>query len=62
MLARLLIITVVLTVALDLSARGRARGYQAGGGVHRVQIKRSKEAKSKQPKKALPAAAPKPTR
>ncbi|HET7184274.1 MAG TPA: hypothetical protein VFI82_06290 [Terriglobales bacterium] len=40
---------------MSLQARGRARGYQAGGGAHRAQVKiRVKQSKDKRKKPAAP--------
>jgi hypothetical protein len=52
-LVRFLIILLFLSSAVSLSARGRSRGYQAGGGMHRAQqakvpVKKSRE-KPKKP-------------
>lgn len=57
MLVRLLVIALLLGSTVSLHARGRARGYQAGGGVHRAQPRqRAKRPKDKQPKKPTPPA------
>jgi len=54
-LVRLLVVVLFLSAAVSLRARGRARGYQAGGGVHRAQPKlRAKQPKDKQKKPAPP--------
>ncbi|MBZ5627578.1 MAG: hypothetical protein LAO06_01790 [Acidobacteriia bacterium] len=43
----------MLSFAVSVSGRGRARGYQAGGGIHRNQPKQRTK-KDKQPKKPSP--------
>jgi hypothetical protein len=54
--ARFLVVVLLLGSAMSLQARGRARGYQAGGGAHRAQLKlRVKQPKEKRKK---PAAQP----
>ena len=54
-LVRFFIVALYLCAAVSLDARGRARGYQAGGGVHRAQPKvRVKQSKDKQKKPAPP--------
>lgn len=52
-LVRLLIICLMLSFTVSLSGRGRTRGYQAGGGIHRNQPKQRTK-KDKQPKKPSP--------
>jgi hypothetical protein len=53
-LLRFLVVVLFLSAAVSLGARGRARGYQAGGGAHRAPPKlRVKQPKDKQ-KKPLP--------
>ena len=53
---RFLVILLLLSSAVSLSARGRSRGYQAGGGMHRAQQPKvpAKKAKEK-PKKPAPS-------
>jgi hypothetical protein len=54
-LLRFLVLVLFLSAAVSLGARGRARGYQAGGGVHRAQPKlRVKQPKDKQKKPSPP--------
>ena len=53
---RLVIIVLLLSAPVILSARGRARGYQAGGGIHRAQPK--VHAKKAKPKPKTPTPAP----
>lgn len=56
-LLRLLLVGWLLSLPLGLSARGRTRGYQAGGGIHRSRAKqRAKQPKDKQPRKPSPPA------
>ncbi|MBZ5568082.1 MAG: hypothetical protein LAN64_09565 [Acidobacteriia bacterium] len=43
----------MLSFTVSLSGRGRTRGYQAGGGIHRNQPKQRTK-KDKQPKKPSP--------
>ena len=57
-LVRFLVVVLSLSAAISLGARGRARGYQAGGGAHHAQPKpRIKPLKDKQKKPAPPAEA-----
>jgi hypothetical protein len=59
-LVRLLAVVLFLSAAVSLGARGRTRGYQAGGGAHRAQPKlRAKQPKDK-PKKPSPPPETKP--
>jgi hypothetical protein len=52
---RLLVVVLFLSATVSLGARGRSRGYQAGGGAHRAQPKlRVKPAKDKQKKPSPP--------
>ena len=54
-LVRLLVVAVFLSAAVSLGARGRARGYQAGGGARHAQPKlRAKQPKDKQKKPVPP--------
>jgi hypothetical protein len=54
-LVRLLVVVLFLSAAASFGARGRARGYQAGGGTHHAQPKlRAKQPKDKQKKPAPP--------
>jgi hypothetical protein len=54
-LARFLVVVLFLSAAMILGARGRTRGYQAGGGAHRAQPKlRVKQPKDKQKKPTPP--------
>jgi hypothetical protein len=54
-LVRLFVVVLFLSAAVSLGARGRARGYQAGGGTHRAQPKlRAKQPKDKQKKPTPP--------
>jgi len=58
---RLLVVALFLSAAVGLGARGRARGYQAGGGTHHAQPKlRAKLPKDKQQKKPSPPPGTKP--
>jgi hypothetical protein len=51
----LLAVVLFLCAAVSLDARGRARGYQAGGGARHAQPKlRAKQPKDKQKKPAPP--------
>jgi hypothetical protein len=53
--ARLLVVVVFLGSAVSLGARGRTRGYQAGGGAHHALPKlRAKQPKDKQKKPSPP--------
>ncbi|MGZ4818135.1 MAG: hypothetical protein ACXVZM_05255 [Terriglobales bacterium] len=57
MCARFLVVVLLLGSAMSLQARGRAHGYQAGGGAHRPQLKiRVKQSKDKRKKPAAPPA------
>lgn len=59
-LLRFLVVVLFLSAAVSLGARGRTRGYQAGGGAHRAQPKlRVKQPKDKQ-KKPMPPPETKP--
>ncbi|MGB9103962.1 MAG: hypothetical protein WCC59_04315 [Terriglobales bacterium] len=52
---RFLVVVLFLSAAVSLGARGRARGYQAGGGAHHAQPKlRARQPKDKQKKPAPP--------
>ena len=54
-LVRLLVVVLFLSAAVSLGARGRARGYQAGGGARHAQPKlRAKQPKDKQKKPSPP--------
>ena len=54
-LVRFLVVVLFLSAAMSLSARGRTRGYQAGGGAHHTLPKlRAKQPKDKQKKPAPP--------
>jgi hypothetical protein len=54
-LLRFLVVVLFLSAAVSLGARGRTRGYQAGGGAHRAQPKlRAKQPKDKQKKPSPP--------
>jgi hypothetical protein len=54
-LVRLLAVVLFLSAAVSLGARGRARGYQAGGGTRHAQPKlRAKQPKDKQKKPSPP--------
>lgn len=53
--ARILVVVLLVSSAMSLQARGRARGYQAGGGAHRAQVKICvKQSKDKRKKPAAP--------
>ena len=47
-LVRFVIIVLCLSSAVELGARGRSRGYQAGGGMHRVQQAKAHGRKAKE--------------
>jgi hypothetical protein len=53
---RIMIVLLALACAAPLFARGRARGYHAGAGVHRPTVRKKNAAK--QTKKAPPAPQP----
>jgi hypothetical protein len=54
-LVRLLVVVLLLSAAVSLDARGRTRGYQAGGGARHAQPKlRAKQPKDKQKRPAPP--------
>ncbi len=60
MIVRWLMILLLLGSAVSLNARGRARGYQPGGGTHHPHAKRhARQPKDKQPKKPSPPPATK---
>jgi hypothetical protein len=52
---RFLVVVLFLSSAVSVSARGRARGYRAGGGAHHTLPKlRAKHPKDKQKNPAPP--------
>ena len=54
-LVRLLVVVLFLGANVSLGARGRARGYRAGGGAHHAQPKlRARPPKDKQKKPSPP--------
>jgi hypothetical protein len=53
LLVRVLVVALLLSSAVSLSARGRVHAYQAGSGIHRNQPKQHSK-KDKQPKKPSP--------
>jgi hypothetical protein len=54
-LVRFLVVVLFLSAAVSLGARGRSRGYQAGGGARHAQPKlRAKQPKDKQKKPSPP--------
>ena len=54
-LMRFLVVVLFLSAAVSLGARGRTRGYQAGGGAHHTLPKlRAKQPKDKQKKPSPP--------
>jgi hypothetical protein len=58
LVARFLIVVLLLSSAVSLSARGRAHGYQAGGGTHRLQAKVPGKKQKEKPRKPAPPPQP----